>query len=55
MLVPETADGFRAKVTALRFLDGSKVVSFHTFSLPENRSVRLLVKNLGKSMPESAA
>jgi hypothetical protein len=28
-------------------------MSFHTFSLPEDRSVRLLVKNLGKTMPES--
>jgi hypothetical protein len=26
---------------------------FHTFTLPEDRCVRLLVKNLGKSMPES--
>ena len=54
MLVPETADGFRAAVTALRSLDGGRVVSFHTFSLPEDRSVRLRVKNLGKSMPERA-
>jgi hypothetical protein len=29
-------------------------VSFHTFSLPEDRCVRLLVKNLGQRMPESA-
>jgi len=29
-------------------------VSFHTFSLPEDRCVLLLVKNLGKGMPESA-
>jgi hypothetical protein len=28
-------------------------VSFHTFSLPEERCVRRLVKNLGKGMPES--
>jgi hypothetical protein len=28
-------------------------VSFHTFSLPEDRCVRLLVKNRGKRMPES--
>ena len=54
MLVPETTDGFRATVTALRSLDGGRGVSFHTFSLPEDRSVRLLIKNLGKSMPESA-
>jgi hypothetical protein len=31
----------------------SRDVSFHTFSLPEDRSERLLVKNLGKPMPES--
>jgi hypothetical protein len=53
VLVSETADGFRAMVTALRSLDASRGVSFHTFSLPEDRSVRLLVKNLGKTMPES--
>ena len=27
-------------------------VSFHNFSLPEDRCVRLLVKNLGRHMPE---
>jgi hypothetical protein len=32
MLVPKTADGLQATVTALRSLDGSKGVSFHTFS-----------------------
>jgi hypothetical protein len=52
MLVPQTADGFRATVAALRSLDGSKGVSFYTFSLPEDRCVRLLVKNLGRLMPE---
>jgi len=54
MVVPSTADGFRATICALRSLDGGKGVSFHTFSLPEDRCVRLLVKNLGKGMPESA-
>ena len=29
-------------------------MSFHTYSLPEDRCVRLVVKNLGKRMPESA-
>jgi hypothetical protein len=29
-------------------------VSFHTFSLPEDRCVRLLVKDLGQRMPENA-
>jgi hypothetical protein len=28
-------------------------VSFHTFSLHEDRQVRLLIKNLGRQMPES--
>ena len=27
-------------------------MSFHTFSLPEDRCVRLLFKNLGRHMPE---
>jgi hypothetical protein len=53
MLVPKTAIGFRATVIALRSLDGSKGVSFHTFSLTKNRCVRLLLKNLGKQVPES--
>jgi len=53
MVVPSTADGFRADVSALRSLDGKKGVSFHTFTLPEDRCVRLLVKNLGRGMRES--
>jgi hypothetical protein len=52
MLVPKTGDGFRATVSVLRSLDGSRGVSFHTFSLPEDRCIRLLLKNLGKHMPE---
>jgi hypothetical protein len=52
MVVPSTADGFRATVSALRFLHGKERVSFHT-SLPEDRCLRLLVKNLGKRLPES--
>ena len=53
MVVPSTANGFRAVVSALRSLDGGEGVSFHTFTLPEDRCVRLLVKNLGRGMPES--
>ena len=53
MIVPSTADGFRAAVSALRTLDGKEGVSFHTFILPEDRCARLLVKNLGMGMPES--
>jgi hypothetical protein len=37
---------------ALRSFDNKEGVSFHTSSLPEDRSVWLLVKNLGKLMPE---
>ena len=53
MVVLLTADGFRAAVSALRSLDGKEGVSFHTFTFPEESCVRLLVKNLGSSMPES--
>jgi len=52
MLVPQTTDAFRNRVSALQSLDGSKGVSFHTFSLPEDHCVHLLVKNLGRQMPE---
>ena len=53
MVGPSTADGFRAVVSALRSLDGREGVSFHTFTLREDRCVQLLVKNVGRSMPES--
>jgi len=53
MVISSTADGFRATVGALRPLDRRKGVSFHTFSLLEDRCVQLLVKNLCKGMPES--
>jgi hypothetical protein len=52
MVVPSTADGFRAMVSALRDLKEVECVSFHT-RLPGDRCVRLLVKNLGRGMPES--
>jgi hypothetical protein len=52
MLVPRKADGFRDKVSELRSFDGSKGLSFHTFSVPEDRCVHLLVKKLGRQMPE---
>jgi hypothetical protein len=52
VVVPANADGFRAAVSALRSLDGRSGVSFHTYSLPEDRCVRLLIKNLGRRMPE---
>ena len=53
MVVPSTADGFRAAVSALRSLDEREVVGFHTFTLSEDRCVRLLVINLGRGVPES--
>jgi hypothetical protein len=43
MLLPETPDDFRATIDPLRSL--GEGVSFHTFSLPEDRCVRLLLKN----------
>jgi len=52
MVVPSTADGFRAAVSALRSLDGKDGVSFHTFTLPEDSCARILVKILGRGMPE---
>jgi hypothetical protein len=55
MVVPATADGFRAVVSALRSLDWREGVCVHTFTLPEDHCVRLLVKNLGRGMPESDA
>jgi len=53
MVVPSTADGFRDAVSSLRSLDGKDGVNFHTFTLPEDRCARLLVKNQGRGMPES--
>jgi hypothetical protein len=51
--VPETADGFRATIRVLRSLGESEGVSCHTFSLPEDRCLRLLLKSLGKRIPET--
>lgn len=42
----ETADGFRTTVNALRSLDGSKGVGFHTVSLPEDSCLCLLITNM---------
>ena len=50
--VPDTADCFRAIITALRSIAEGKGVFIPTPS-PEERTVRLLVKNLGRKMPES--
>jgi hypothetical protein len=51
MLVPETADGFRATIGALPSLGEGEGVSFHTFPLAEDRCVRQLLKILGKCRP----
>jgi hypothetical protein len=51
MVVPVNAEGLKPTISALKSLDGSKVLSFHK-SLVEDRCVRLLVKNVGKQMPE---
>jgi hypothetical protein len=53
MLVLETVDGIRVTISALRSLVDSEGVSFHTFSLPEVRCVRILLINLGKRKPET--
>jgi len=53
VVIPSTADGFRDVVSALRSLDGKDGVSFHTFTLPEDRCARLLFKNLGRGITES--
>ena len=37
VLVPKTADCFKATVRVLRSIDPSKGVAFHTYSLPEDR------------------
>jgi hypothetical protein len=55
VLVSRNAEGFRATVSALRSLDGSKVVSFHFVSLPEDRCMKLLLKNLGRHMLEGVS
>ena len=47
------ADGFIGAVSTLRSLDVESGVTFHTYSLPDDRCVRLLIKNLGRRMPES--
>jgi hypothetical protein len=49
---PSTADGFRAAINALRSLDGGGLY-FHTFTPPEERFVGLLLKKLGRGLPES--
>jgi hypothetical protein len=52
MLDPLTAEGFKATVSALRSPNVGGDVTFHTFALPEDRCVRLLIRKLGRRMPE---
>jgi hypothetical protein len=44
LVVPSTADGFRATVSGMGSVDGKEGVNFHTFSLPEDRCVRVLFR-----------
>jgi methyl coenzyme M reductase subunit C-like uncharacterized protein (methanogenesis marker protein 7) len=53
MLVSENAGEFRAAIVPLRSHGEGDSSSVHTFSLPEDRCVRLLLKNLGKRMPKA--
>ena len=53
ILVPSTDDRFRAAFGALPSLGGKEGLSFHTFTLLEDRFVRLLVKNLVRGMHRS--
>jgi len=43
----------QSSVSAVRSLDGKEGVRFHTFTLTEDRCVRILVKSLGWGMPEN--
>jgi len=52
MVIVSTADVFRAAVCALSSPDGKDGVRFHTFTLPEDRCARLLVKNRVRGMPQ---
>ena len=49
---PPNPRRIRATVTALLSLDGSKGLSFHILSLVKDHCVPLVIKNLGRQMPE---
>jgi hypothetical protein len=53
VLVSETDEGFWAAINTFRSLGEGKGVSFHTISLLEDQCVCLLLKNLGKRIPEA--
>jgi hypothetical protein len=52
IVVPSTANGFRAAVSALRSLDGGEG-GFPYLHAPRRALCAALVKNLGRGMPES--
>ena len=52
MVVLLTAEGITAEVCTLRSLDGKDGVNFHTFKLTKVRCVPLMVKNLGRGLPQ---
>ena len=51
IITPDTANCYRATITALRTLPKERGVVFHTYTPPRERSVRLLIKHLGRNMP----
>jgi len=55
LVVPSTANSFRAAVSALRSHEwgGGEVVCFHSFRLPKDRCVRRSGNNLGRDKSES--
>jgi hypothetical protein len=53
MVVPSNCWWFQSSGQRAALLEEKDGVTFHT-SLPEDRCERLLVKNLGRRMPESA-
>ena len=53
VVAPSTAGVLRAAISSLRSLNGNDGVRLQTFTLPEECSERLLLKNLGSVMPDS--
>jgi hypothetical protein len=53
IFLPETAHGFRSTNGSLHSLGEAKGLSFHNFRLLEDRCLCLLMKNVGKRMPEA--
>jgi hypothetical protein len=53
MLLPKTVDGYWTTIGAQQSLGESEGVSCHTFSLPEDQYMCLLLENLRKRMPKA--